>query len=107
MKVRNVYFAVDSIPDHSSYNLGEEERHRLDVAALREKDPEFYKYLEENDRGLLEFGDDEADGLDGDINEQDAPKSTKNGKAKVEEPKVTAVTKDLLKSWQKQMLQVD
>ncbi|KAG2548157.1 hypothetical protein PVAP13_9KG149000 [Panicum virgatum] len=39
----------------------EDEQHAAELKRLSEKDPEFYKYLEENDKGLLEFDDDEIE----------------------------------------------
>ena len=89
--------------------IGEEERHRLSLAALKEKDPEFYKYLEENDKALLDFGEDDDDEEEDDDETAEASalldKKSKKGKEKAKS-KVIPVTKDLLKEWQKQMLKV-
>ncbi|KAF8750057.1 Noc2p family [Rhizoctonia solani] len=39
----------------------EEETHAMDLAQLQKTDPEFYKYLQENDRELLEFKPEEME----------------------------------------------
>lgn len=91
-------------------DTGEEEKHMLDIAALKEKDPEFYKYLQENDKALLEFGNDKDDDDDAPVEDEDDEQPSKlkgKGKGKARSTiKEVVVTKDLLKSWQKQMLQV-
>ena len=49
------------------------EMHKDDLDALAEKDPDFYKYLKENDAELLDF---DEDGFEDDqFNEQNEPKS--------------------------------
>ncbi len=43
--------------------VSESKGHRSELEALKDQDPEFYKYLLETDRDLLEF---EAEGSDSD-----------------------------------------
>jgi nucleolar complex protein 2 len=70
----------------------------MELSKLAEKDPEFYKYLQENDRELLEFDlngaeedeDDDMADIDEDGHLQRAP----------------ALTMDILRKWQKALLQV-
>jgi len=65
--------------------------HKGDLKALAEKDPEFYKYLQENDAELLDFEDtnldeiDELSGSEQEDNEEKKPKKGKKKGAKVEE----------------------
>ncbi|KAG0133224.1 Noc2p family-domain-containing protein [Tuber indicum] len=72
------------------------ETHRADLAALAEKDPEFFKYLQENDSELLDFTAAERDDLSGiDImsegeSEDEAPKKKKKKKPKKSEGKELA-----------------
>lgn len=62
--------------------------HKGDLDALAEKDPEFYKYLKENDAELLDF-DEDADLAEVDqLSEEETPKKNKQKskeKARVEE----------------------
>ena len=70
--------------------------HMLELSKLAEKDPEFYKYLQEHDHDLLEFNmDDDADVEDADDD--------------VEEPDATqlpTLTENILRTWQKSLLEV-
>jgi nucleolar complex protein 2 len=70
--------------------------HMLELSKLAEKDPEFYKYLQDHDRDLLEFNvDDDADveGADDDVGEPDATQ-------------LPSLTENILRTWQKSLLEV-
>ncbi|KAI9648423.1 Nucleolar Complex 2 protein [Ciborinia camelliae] len=89
--------------------------------ALAEKDPEFYKYLKENDPEALDFEDDadfaEVDELSGDEDEQPQKKKQKKSKKakkeavveeeeeeeEAEEEDASEVTKAMVKKWNKAM----
>ncbi|QSZ29558.1 hypothetical protein DSL72_004073 [Monilinia vaccinii-corymbosi] len=85
--------------------------------ALAEKDPEFYKYLKENDPEALDFEDDsdfaEVDELSGDEDEQPQKKKQKKAKKakneevveveEEEEEDASEVTKAMVKKWNKSM----
>ncbi|KAG8908846.1 Nucleolar Complex 2 protein [Tulasnella sp. 403] len=71
----------------------DEEQHALDLAALAKKDPEFYKYLEENDKELLDFAP-----VDGSDDEQEAMMDDD------EESGQQLFTADMLKELQKPIL---
>jgi nucleolar complex protein 2 len=70
--------------------------HLLELSQLAEKDPEFYKYLQENDKELLEFNPNIVDEEDQDTSEleDDSIES------------VPVLTKDILLKWQKALLEV-
>ncbi|CAL3973636.1 unnamed protein product [Diplocarpon coronariae] len=85
--------------------------------ALASKDPEFYKYLKENDPEALEFEEDgglaEVDTLSGDGDEQPKKKQKKSKKTVVEEAQemaseseaedATELTKNIVAKWTKAM----
>ncbi|PWY95349.1 ribosome assembly protein Noc2 [Aspergillus sclerotioniger CBS 115572] len=86
------------------------EAHKDQLEALKEKDPEFYKYLKENDSELLDFGDHgdlaEVDELsEGEEQEEGPAKKKKKKAAKEEEEETTAdnLTIAMVKKWQKLM----
>jgi nucleolar complex protein 2 len=80
------------------------------MEALAEKDPEFYKYLKENDPEALEFDEDadlaEVDDLSG--SEDESPKKKKQKKSKDEDEEEendnsAEVTKAMVAKWKKAM----
>ncbi|EIN05833.1 Noc2-domain-containing protein [Punctularia strigosozonata HHB-11173 SS5] len=76
--------------------------HIQELAKLADKDPEFYKYLQENDPELLRFTAGEADDGDEDADMDDAEEGAEE---EAEEVKAPVLTKEVLKGWQKAMLQ--
>ena len=69
----------------------------MELSKLAEKDPEFFKYLQENDRELLEFSlNDAAAGDDEDM----------EGEGPAVEDRTPVLTKEILQKWQKALLEV-
>ena len=62
---------------------GESSLHKGDLNALAEKDPEFYKYLKENDAELLDFQDEDLEAL-GLSDSDEEPMKKKQKKSKVD-----------------------
>lgn len=102
-------------------------QHMQDLKALAEKDPEFFKYLQENDAELLNFegntnveedeemSDDEEMEEEEDDSEDEGEKKKGKGKEKEKKKgkkekqskkKDQVLTKELLKTWQKIVLEV-
>ena len=73
---------------------GEGTAHMNELSKLAEKDPEFYKYLQENDRELLDFDP-------GALQEEDEGEDEE-----MAEEKTPVLTKDILQKWQKALLKV-
>ena len=97
---------------------GELEKHKADIAALVEADPEFYKYLQENDSELLNFNDfPDIDELsEGESSEEEGAKKKPKKKTKKKsgdsdeeaeededekKSKTEEVTKALVKKWKR------
>ncbi|KIY48506.1 Noc2-domain-containing protein [Fistulina hepatica ATCC 64428] len=85
------FASVDDLED-------EGEAHFMELSNLAEKDPEFYKYLQENDRELLEF-DPSADDIEIDSDEEGADKE------EMEAPTIPPLTKKIIREWQKSLLE--
>lgn len=125
--------AEGSDDDDEDEDGHDDAQHVADLKALALKDPEFFKYLQENDKELLDFGgedddddedgedeDEEMAGIDDDEKEDEedsddegtkkgkSKKGKGKGKAKVEAPvkKTPVLTKQILKTWQTSLLKV-
>ncbi|PWN26332.1 Noc2-domain-containing protein [Jaminaea rosea] len=96
-------------------DISDGEMHAQDLEKLKEKDPDFYRYLQENDEELLKFaGEDASDDDDEDEEPQKASSSAK-GKGKAtqadsddeedEEEAQHVVTMKTLRGWQRAMIQ--
>ncbi|KAK4046846.1 Nucleolar Complex 2 protein [Microbotryomycetes sp. JL221] len=101
--------------DDSSVNST---RHVADLKALAEKDPEFYKYLQENDAELLDFDetadqqelddeeeDDEVDDDDEDEDEDEPMTKSAKGKERAAVQEQPVLTKAVLRSMQRSVLE--
>ncbi|CAI4742969.1 BGP_1a_G0050820.mRNA.1.CDS.1 [Saccharomyces cerevisiae] len=93
--------------DEDSSSSEEEEDMGQSMAKLAEKDPEFYKYLEENDKDLLDFaGTSPLDGIDSQDEGEDAERNSnieeKSEQMELEKEKIELSLK-LVRKWKKQL----
>lgn len=98
---KSVESSADSDDDDDSVDLSDDEmeeaeaRHGEEMQKLKENDPEFYKYLKNNEASLLEFGQDSSDsdggGENGDADDNEGgiddgspePELVKSGKKQI------------------------
>ena len=86
-------------------DLDEGQSHLNELSALAQKDPEFYKYLQENDPELLDFDPGQTQDVDID---SDGDKEGGFDMDGVEggEVRLPSLTMGILKGWQKALLEV-
>lgn len=90
------FASVDDLEDEN-----EAASHKMELKKLAEQDPEFFKYLQENDKELLDFDMDDDDDEEGIDVEEDVMDD--DGE---EESKAPVLTKEILRRWQKAILEV-
>lgn len=83
-------------------NIDEGAAHLIELSELAKKDPEFYKYLQENDRELLEFNPGEDDLRSDEEDEGEDIDMDQTRKAE----RAPVLTKKKLQRWQKSLLEV-
>jgi hypothetical protein len=72
----------------------------LELSKLAEKDPEFFRYLQENDRELLDFN------MEGGGDDDDDVSDNADEAAGPEGDQLPSLTEKILRSWQKSLLEV-
>ncbi|PKI83203.1 Nucleolar Complex 2 protein [Malassezia vespertilionis] len=80
-------------------DVSDEEDHAQDLEKLAENDPEFYRYLQENDKNLLNFGSDDEE-----MGEEDAPAGDDDDDDDENEQQIPVVTAAMLQTWQRAIL---
>lgn len=79
----------------------EELDHQQDLEELKDQDPDFYKYLQENDKDLLDFQPvNPLDAMSDDEGVEETGKEDKVGEEEAEESKIE-VTMSMVKQWNK------
>jgi nucleolar complex protein 2 len=98
---------IEGVEDNSELDSGDdEETHKKDLDQLAEKDPEFFKYLQENDAELLDFEEGDFAEID-QLSDDEKPQKKKAGKEETHAAIDTSgnLTLTAVKKWENSMLQ--
>lgn len=85
------FASIDDLEDEGT-------AHAAELSKLAEKDPEFYKYLQENDRELLEFDPNQSD-------EDEDEQVDQDGDTDMDGESVPILTNEILQKWKKALLE--
>ena len=96
--------ASDSVSSVGSEE--DDEDHRGQLEALAANDPEFYKYLQENDAELLDFDEDEDEEEENGDATRDGENEKPSKKQKTtNEPEITVITVAMVNKWKDAMVE--
>ncbi|KAI6046626.1 Noc2-domain-containing protein [Pisolithus marmoratus] len=85
------FASVDDLEDEGTTHVAE-------LSRLAEKDPEFYKYLQENDKELLQFDPNQSD-------EEDDEQVDEDGDTEMDSESLPILTNETLQRWKKALLE--
>ncbi|KAI6003247.1 Noc2p family-domain-containing protein [Pisolithus orientalis] len=88
------FASIDDLEDEGTTHIAE-------LSKLAEKDPEFYKYLQENDKELLEFNPNQSDEDEDDDDEQ----VDQDGDTQMDDESLPILTNEILQRWKKALLE--
>ncbi|KAL4071645.1 Noc2p family-domain-containing protein [Scleroderma yunnanense] len=90
------FASIDDLEDEGT-------AHAMELSKLAERDPEFYKYLQEHDRELLDFDPNQSNE---DEDEEDEDEDDQRDEdADMDEDTLPILTHDILRGWQKALLE--
>ncbi|EXJ83683.1 hypothetical protein A1O1_07307 [Capronia coronata CBS 617.96] len=98
----------DGVSDNSEGDGSDDDpaEHKGQLAALAEKDPEFYKYLQENDAELLDFDEDDDLAEVDELSDGEPPAKKQKTKGGAEEPAAPDdVTLAMVKKWKSSLVE--
>ncbi|KAI8814732.1 Noc2p family-domain-containing protein [Cladochytrium replicatum] len=77
--------------------------HKEQLEKLKRQDPEFYKYLEENDKQLLDFGESDEDGDDNEEGDGEEAEEQAGDEGDEEMDESIVITAETIQTWKSQL----